>query len=222
MSAIGLDTILANQTAMDSAAKATSKVESQKDMFLNLLVKQLQYQDPLNPVENTEFTAQLAQFSQLETLTDMKDSMSQLSQLQGTLNNIQAVSFIGKQVNAQGNIINYTGGEAGINLELEGQASTVAITLYNAEGTPVRTINLQDVAKGSVECAWDGKNNNGENVAPGRYYFGVEATGYDGQLVNTTSYANGTVTGVRYSGGVIYLQVGDKEVALSQVEKISG
>lgn len=222
MSAIGLDAILANQRAMDAASKGTSKVESQKNMFLNLLVKQLQYQDPLNPVENTEFTAQLAQFSQLETLTAMKDSMSQVSRLQGTLNNIQAVSFIGKQVNAQGNIINYTGGAAGINLTLEGQASTVSIKLYNAEGTPVRTINMRDVAKGNVECTWDGKNNNGEDAGPGRYYFGVEATGYDGKLVETTSYANGTVTGVRYSGGIIYLQVGDKEVALSQVEKISG
>ncbi len=41
-------------------------------MFLTLLVKQLQYQDPLNPVKNTDLHSQLAQFSPLETLTDMK------------------------------------------------------------------------------------------------------------------------------------------------------
>jgi len=36
-----------------------------KDDFLQLLVTQLQNQDPLNPMDSTEFTAQLAQFSSL-------------------------------------------------------------------------------------------------------------------------------------------------------------
>ncbi|MBP2017000.1 flagellar basal-body rod modification protein FlgD [Symbiobacterium terraclitae] len=38
--------------------------------FLNLLVTQLRYQDPLNPVDDREFLAQLAQFSALEQMTE--------------------------------------------------------------------------------------------------------------------------------------------------------
>ena len=42
-----------------------------KHDFLNLLVAQLQHQDPLNPLEGTEFTAQLAQFTSLEQLNNI-------------------------------------------------------------------------------------------------------------------------------------------------------
>jgi len=44
----------------------SSTATQEKNMFLQLLVAQLQNQDPLNPVQGTEFVTQLAQFQQLE------------------------------------------------------------------------------------------------------------------------------------------------------------
>jgi flagellar basal-body rod modification protein FlgD len=224
MSNIALDTILATQSATDAASttlKSTDKVSAQKDMFLRLLVKQLQYQDPMNPVENTEFTAQLAQFSSLEALTDMNDSIEQMTKYQNSMNSMQAVSFIGKKVSASGNTINYTGGDSSIDFNLESLASEVDVTIYNSQGTVVRTIEMQNVQKGDIKCTWDGKGDNGESLGPGTYYFSIKATDYSGVAVKTSTYANGTVTGVRYDNGMIYLQVGDKEVSLADVTEIS-
>lgn len=59
-----------------------------KDAFLQLLVTQLQYQDPLNPQSNTEFVSELAQFSSLEEMQNMT----------GTLSNSQALGLVGKNV----------------------------------------------------------------------------------------------------------------------------
>lgn len=61
-----------------------------KSDFLNLLVTQLRYQDPLEPVDDKEFIAQMAQFSSLEQMQNMN----------GVLSNSQAFNLIGKDVTA--------------------------------------------------------------------------------------------------------------------------
>lgn len=52
-----------------------------RDAFLQLLVTQLQHQDPMQPQENGEFLAQLAQFSSLESLQQIKDDIAALRAL---------------------------------------------------------------------------------------------------------------------------------------------
>ena len=59
-----------------------------KDAFLQLLVAQLQHQDPLNPQDNSEFISQLTEFSTLEELQNMTSAMG----------NSQALSLVGKNV----------------------------------------------------------------------------------------------------------------------------
>jgi flagellar basal-body rod modification protein FlgD len=221
MSTVGLGNILATQTAASSSSTGTSAVTSEKDMFLKLLVKQLQYQNPLNPVENTEFATQLAQFSSLEALTNMKDSMDSMATVQNSMNSMQAASFIGKKINASGNTINYTGDNSTIDYSLGSTAADVVIKIYDTNGSTVRTMKLSDVVKGDNSCIWDGKDDHGTTEGQGTYYFTVSATGYDGKSIATTTSTDGTVTGVRYNNGTIYLEVGDKEVSLANVTKIS-
>lgn len=59
-----------------------------KEEFLQLLVCQLQNQDPLNPQSDTEFISQLAQFSSLEQMTNMNTTMT----------NTSAYGLVGKEV----------------------------------------------------------------------------------------------------------------------------
>jgi len=61
-----------------------------KDDFLKLLVTQLRYQNPLEPMDNKEYIAQLAQFSSLEQMQNLNMQLATLS----------AISTIGKTVRA--------------------------------------------------------------------------------------------------------------------------
>lgn len=86
------------QQEQQRVAAATDEVLG-KDDFLKLLVTQLAYQDPLDPVNDREFIAQLAQFSSLEQMQNVAKGIEQLTELQLWLGGMsQAASLIGRNV----------------------------------------------------------------------------------------------------------------------------
>lgn len=72
----------------NTSKKTTGTSELGKEQFLQLLVTQMKYQDPLNPTNDTQFVEQLATFSQLE----------QMQNLNATTINTQAFSLVDKEV----------------------------------------------------------------------------------------------------------------------------
>ena len=64
-----------------------------KDAFMQLLVTQLRYQDPLNPMDNQEFMAQMAQFSSLEQMMNIGSSMEK-SNAHGLIGKVVEASYL--------------------------------------------------------------------------------------------------------------------------------
>jgi len=68
----------ASQGSGSSDGSAATTASQTQDMFLQLLVAQLQNQDPLNPMDGTQFVSQLAQFSELEQMIGVNQGVQQL------------------------------------------------------------------------------------------------------------------------------------------------
>ena len=86
MNGININTDVFTQGTNNQVSNASASLG--EDDFLKLLAVQLQYQDPLEPMENTEFIAQMAQFSTLEGITGMNESMTMMSEQIISMNNL--------------------------------------------------------------------------------------------------------------------------------------
>ncbi len=193
-----------------------------KDAFLNLLVTQLQFQDPLNPMESTEFTAQLAQFSSLEQLQGINNNMEMLQASQDLENTFRAVDFIGRSVKASSNTLLLTNGvSGGIQFELEADAKAVFINIYDSLGNFVRGVEKGTLNAGEHAVAWDGNDNKGHKVPDGTYTIEVLATDANDEMVNTKTFTTGKVTGVTFNNGNPYLLVGNRMIAVGDVIRIT-
>lgn len=126
-------------------ASTTQGASADKDMFLQLLVAQMRYQDPMNPTDSSQFLAQSAQFTALEKMQDVADKTAQLFQAQVSFG---ASGFIGKTVswtdadgNTQsGSVHGVTFGKDGPMLDV-GAADPVSIAsvLTVTDGTTTTT-----------------------------------------------------------------------------------
>lgn len=193
-----------------------------KDAFLKLLVTQLQNQDPLNPADSTEFTAQLAQFSSLEQLNNINTNLDTLKLYQASINNAQAVGFIGKEILVNGNTIEKSGGRpVACEFELPAEAKRVVLTIYDAAGGFVKDLDLAGQFSGAQAVVWDGTDRNGGPVPDGLYSFEVQAQGMDDAALGVSHRSRGLVTGVVFEHGVTYLIAGRHRFAIGDVLQVS-
>lgn len=218
MSIYGLSSVQSSGGQTDSSQR---NVMGKSD-FLNLLVVQMQAQDPLNPMDATGFTAQLAQFSSLEQLQNVNSSLEDLALSQSVMTNSQAVGFIGKTITALGNVVSVQDGEnSPIEISLEADAAAVYASIYNADGEFVRDLELGPMNAGNHSVEWDLENFLGDSVSDGLYSYEISAVDSSGNTIGATTYSSGTVTGVNFRNGLAYLMVGDQEVYMGNVVEVS-
>ena len=210
-------------TNSNTSAVTTSKDGALgKDDFMNLLVAQLQNQDPLNPMDSTAFTSQLAEFSSLEQLSNVNENLEYLQMYQSSINNAQAVSFIGKNIDALGNSIQHERSEnEQIHFELSQDSTSVYINIYNATGDLVKVIEHGPMGEGKQSVEWDGTDNSGNTLSAGIYEFEVMAADANGEKVQTVTYISERVTGVTFKNGVTYLLAGGMEIPIGDVIQVA-
>lgn len=188
--------------------------------FMRLLLQELSYQDPLNPMDSKEFTVQLTQFSSLEGINDINNTLSDLLAYQQSMQNTAVTNMIGKTVTVGGSNT-YLRGTADMSYDLAGEASSVKIMIRDGSGKVVRSDDLGAQSAGINNYVWDGKNDLGNQLNEGFYTFSVEATDLEGKSVQADTRSSGYVTGIDFDDGITYVVLdGNKRVYLSDIKSI--
>jgi flagellar basal-body rod modification protein FlgD len=217
-----MDIVGLNQVASRGGQVESSKNETlDKDDFLQMLVAQLQAQDPLNPMDATGFTAQLAQFSSLEQLQNVNSTLEGMVTSQSIMQNSQAIDFIGKTVSALGNTIAVEEGvSTPIQVDLATNAASAFINIYDAYGGFVRNLELGGLPAGHQNIDWDGLDHLGNQVPDGNYTFEISALNAEDSNIQTTSYTTGHVSGVNFKNGTAYLLTKNQEIPMGDVVEV--
>lgn len=217
--------IAAGETKAPITQSSTSLggIGAQKDQFLKLLLAQLKNQDPLQPPDASKFTEDMTQFGQLEQLFNLNESLGKMNASQMNADRTQAVSLIGKQVEAPGNQFTLKSGEsAKLGYTLERSAKTVGMEILDSHGTLVRSYNLGHQAIGTYTQEFDGKDDAGDTLPDGTYQIKMTATDLAGAAVKAASIVRGTVSGVVFDASGPVIQVGNRRVQMSDILSVQG
>ena len=192
--------------AGQASAASNSAVSDVQNRFLSMLVAQMKNQDPLNPLDNAQVTSQMAQLSTVQGISDLNKNMQALADSLGAGQMAQAANLIGHGVLVAGNSVAPSPGRNVIGMNLPSSADQVVVSIQDASGQTVRTINLGAQSYGDHLFSWDGLTDSGSQAPDGAYKFSISAV-QGGQATDATALSVGQVQGVLRNGADIQLQV---------------
>ena len=118
--------------------------------FLTLLVAQMSNQDPLNPMDSSEVTSQMAQISTVEGVQQLNTTIGGLSTQFAQAQTLQGAALVGKDVATEGDAVreNATTHAGDGGFELAGNATDVTVTITDASGNTVGTVDMGALNQG--------------------------------------------------------------------------
>jgi len=227
-------------SAQTGSSPFTSGTRSQPGQheFLQLLVAQLRYQDPLNPQQGQEFVAQLAQFSTVEQLISINNGVNQQGGTLGELVSqvrslreqqtsssgialLEAAALVGRSSEANGGYIGL-GQEGSTNLQfrLGTDAANGTVTIRNADGQTVRVLSFAEMNAGPNVLSWDGISASGERLPAGTYTFQISASSTTGGNAPAQGFLQGTIERVQQTPRGLMALIGGALVPLSALTSI--
>lgn len=152
-----------------------------QEEFLELMMAQLENQDPMKPMDNGEFLGQMAQFSTVTGIEGMQESLENLTETYSTGQTLQATQLVGQEVLIEDNTIELNEDEPVTgSFELDTASGDVKLDITDAAGAVVKQISLGDYRAGRHVFTWDGLDSDGNMMPPGKYSATVTVQRNDG------------------------------------------
>jgi len=209
------------QDLSGGGARTNSGEELGKTQFLELMIAQMNHQDPLDPAKNEEFIAQLAQFSTVEGIENLNDSFAGLAASLKSTMATEAASLVGRHVVVPtGSATLPSGGGISGSIEVPRASSGVTVEITNAAGELMNRLDLGPQPSGRMRFGWDGTTASGATAPEGVYKVKAFTT-VDGERAELTVNMPDQVVSVSLGAdGVIANLAGGSSVPASQIKEI--
>ena len=193
---------LINQQSQ-GADKAKSQASEDSEMFMKLMIAQLQNQDPTSPADTTDFMQQISSMSMVESINNLVTSVETMSSsLLSSQAALQASSMVGRQA-----FISTDKGTLASGESVEGMVSIdvstpdLRVKVFDQSGNQIDTISMGALASGDHSFSW-----NGAGQPAGEYRFVAEGKSGD-QYLPTDTYIGHTVNSVTLGQNGIGMKV---------------
>jgi len=189
--------------ALNASAGSANQIQ---DQFMKMLVAQMKYQDPTDPMKSSEMTSQMAQISTVDGINKLNTSMSSLLTQMQSSQAYEATNLVGRSVLIPGNTMNLINGQAAFGAQLDTSATSLKVNILNGAGQTVDVLTLGPQKAGTVPLVWDGKDINGNQLPDGPYKFQLAAN-VAGKNINPPGLTVAGVTGILNPTGTSPTQI---------------
>ncbi len=188
--------------AASEATRSQTKLADDFDQFLKLLTTQLQYQDPLDPMDSGEFTNQLVSFTEVEqSIATNKNLENLISQTQNAAMS-NAVGYLGNEITIETDRAGLRDGKAKWEYGLQSNAEETKLTVKDSSGK-ILYEGIGENKAGLHDFTWDAP----ADTPDGIYQLTIEAETANGAEVQTAVYSKGTVESIEVLNGEVNLSV---------------
>jgi len=209
-------TAAASTAQSTQTAKAQATLSSNYETFLKLLTTQLQNQDPLSPLDSTKFTEQLVSYSQVEQQIQTNTNLASLISTTKSAAGANAVNYLGKTAVTSGPVSSLSDGSASWRYSLPRDASAIQVNVTDGKGNIIRTLT-GNASTGTHQITWDGKSSTGATMPGGQYSLAITARGADGAAIPAKISGLGLVKEIDMSGVEPLVQVGSRQLKLTDI-----
>lgn len=199
---------------------ATEALDDTYNNFLLLLTKQLQNQDPLDPLDTAQFTEQLVSFSAVEQQINSNKSLEKLISLQSATNAFGAVGFLGNKVAIDSNRISLKDSKASFQYEIDRNASGAMLRIVDARGNTV-LVQEANKALGTYKVDWNGKDVFGNQLPDGEYQVSVSYQDQQGEVYSSKITSFGIVDSTEMKDGEVELFIGSVGFPIDKILKVT-
>lgn len=216
----------------DSTTQGAINAILGKDDFLQLLLIEMQHQDPTDPMDTDKMLTQTSQLAALEmqqntntAMQNMVDTMITLSEVMLAGQNLSALNALGKMAVIEDNYVPMGDSAESVDITMYLPKDTkdgATFQVFDANGNVVKNIKIgkDELKQGVNTITWDGTDDEGNFVGKGNYTVRASYTDVDGGT-STSSFGAYPIESIKFKEGIPYAVLAGKEIKFDLIAQIT-